>query len=417
MAIDDIVDLMLMLRRRDGEEIEQQAGEEGVSVVQQMDGMIRERMVGENDLYVGLWREFDTDAPTNRAEMVGALEAMVEGDAELADYLTELFADYNQLTLQSGAAWRPPNAEDGQRLVGGLADDAAISEGEHSPVTRVGAVMEGLPTTDEADKDEDDLPDDAAIPTRDDVVALNELDDMAAGEEVADLALLDVDDPTADLTGDALGLLAVIDGMRDEDARADDMGVEDWADMQEEAGMLAEDSAATLPGGPLGRVPVENEMEGIGGDTYVHGRFLPDEDIEEESRPGTLYDTGSDSDGASGGATGTDYNQGLRGVVITVGDVQDALSPIHAAVDDDPDFDRDMRGRLHESLHVIENELLRAGAADIDHLRGELAAIRDAARDLWDMLAWELADLLPDLDPAIQVMLKAMGGPFDAGKK
>ncbi len=380
MAVNDIVDLVLLLDRRGGEELEQQAGPEGMSLVEELRDVLAARM-RESDMYTPLWDEFRSEPESNRAEMIGALEAMVEGDAALAERLEVLLEDFNALALAHGTAWQPPAEEEGQALVGGLQDDILVQEGEYPEAVRVGRMVRGLP---ESNTEPKDGPDDSRIPTRDDVLALDEMDGLTEGEEAFDLAHLDGGMPGAD--------------QFDLDARADDMGVEDWADMQEEAGMLADDSLATLPGGPLGQVAVAGDGESIGGDTYVHGRLLPDEDIEDDYRPGSLYDSGRDP------ASTLDRN--LAAGVLTAGDIEDALAPVRAATAGQGGTG--LTGRLD----AIADELARTDAADIDRLQENLRALRAADDDLWHLLAWELLDLLPDFTPAVQRLLRDMGAPF-----
>jgi hypothetical protein len=404
MAVNDIVDLVLLLDRRGGEELEQQAGPEGVSLAGELRELLAARM-REGDMYTPLWEEFRAEPESNRAEVIGALEAMVEGDAALAERLNDLLEDFNELALAHGTAWQPPAEEEGQALVGGLRDDVlARSGGEHPDTVRVGRVVRGLP---EADTEGADAPDDSRIPTRDDVLALDEMDGLTEGEEALDLAHLDDGMPGAD--------------QFDLDAQTDDMGVEDWADMQEEAGMLADDSLATLPGGPLGQVAVAGDGESIGGDAYVHGRLLPDEDIEDDYRPGSLYDSGRDP------ASTLDRN--LAAGVLTAGDIDNALAPVRSALAQQGGAlaqqggalaqqggalaDQDTAG-LAGHLDAIAEELARTGSADVnvDRLRGSLETLRTANDDLWHLLAWELLDLLPDFTPAAQRVLRDMGAPF-----
>ncbi len=380
MAVNDIVDLVLLLDRRGGEELEQQAGPEGMSLVEELRDVLAARM-RESNMYTPLWDEFRSEPESNRAEMIGALEAMVEGDAALAERLEVLLEDFNALALAHGTAWQPPAEEEGQALVGGLQDDILVQEGEYPEAVRVGRMVRGLP---ESNTEPEDGPDDSRIPTRDDVLALDEMDGLTEGEEAFDLAHLDGGMPGAD--------------QFDLDAQADDMGVEDWADMQEEAGMLADDSLATLPGGPLGQVAVAGDGESIGGDTYVHGRLLPDEDIEDDYRPGSLYDSGRDP------ASTLDRN--LAAGVLTAGDIEDALAPVRAATAGQGGTG--LTGRLD----AIADELARTDAADIDRLQENLRALRAADDDLWHLLAWELLDLLPDFTPAVQRLLRDMGAPF-----
>ncbi len=380
MAVNDIVDLVLLLDRRGGEELEGQAGPEGISLVEELRDLLAARM-RESDMYTPLWEEFRAEPESNRAEVIGALEAMVEGDAALAERLEVLLEDFNALALAHGTAWQPPAGEEGQALVGGLRDDVLTRGGEHPEAVRVGRMVRGLPET---SNEPADASDDSRIPTRDDVLALDEMDGLTEGEEAFDLAHLDGGMPGAD--------------QFDLDAQADDMGVEDWADMQEEAGMLADDSLATLPGGPLGQVAVADDGESIGGDIYVYGRLLPDEDIEDDYRPGSLYDSGRDP------ASTLDRN--LAAGVLTAGDIEDALAPVRAAA-----AEQSVSG-LTGRLDAIADELARTDAADIDRLRASLLALRAADDDLWHLLAWELLDLLPDFTPAVQRVLRDMGAPF-----
>lgn len=381
MAVNDIIDLILLLDRRGGEELEQQAGPEGVSLAGELRELLAARM-RESDMYTPLWEEFRAEPESNRAEVIGAVEAMVEGDAALAERLNELLEDFNELTLAHGTAWQPPAEEEGQALVGGLRDDVlARGGGEHPDTVRIGRTVRGLP---DVDTEGADAPDDRRIPTRDDVLALDEMDGLTEGEEALDLAHLDGEMPGAD--------------QFDLDARTDDMGVEDWADMQEEAGMLADDSLATLPGGPLGQVAVAGEGESIGGDAYVHGRLLPDEDIEDDYRPGSLYDSGRDP------ASALDRN--LSADALTAGDIEDALAPVRSALTEQSG------AGLAGHLDAIAEELARTDSADVDRLRDSLTALHTANNDLWHLLAWELLDLLPDFTPAIQRVLRDMGAPF-----
>jgi len=380
MGVNDIVDLVLLLDRRGGEELEDQAGPEGISLVEELRDLLAARM-RESDMYTPLWNEFRAEPESNRAEVIGALEAMVEGDAALAERLEALLENFNALALAHGSAWQPPAAEEGQALVGGLQDDILAQEGEHPDGARVGRMVRGLPETNAGGMT---APDDSRIPARDDVLALDEMDGLTEGEEALDLARLDGGMPGA--------------GQFGVDARTDDMGVEDWADMQEEAGMSADDSLATLLGGPLGQLEVAGEGESIGGDTYVHGRLLPDEDIEDDYRPGYRYDSGRDP------ASTLDRN--LAAGALTADDIEDALAPVRTAA-----AEQGVTG-LSGHLDVIADELARMDAADLDRLRASLLALRAADDDLWHLLAWELLDLLPDFTPAVQRVLRDMGAPF-----
>ena len=73
MAVNDVVDLLRMLRRGAGEELERAAGPEAITLVEEIEGLVRERM-RQSDMYFSLWDEFDTDPDSNRAELIGAID-------------------------------------------------------------------------------------------------------------------------------------------------------------------------------------------------------------------------------------------------------------------------------------------------------------------------------------------------------
>lgn len=133
MAVNDVVDLLCMLRRADGAELEQAAGPEAVTVVQEMDGVIRERL-RQGDLYYSLWDEFDKDPDNNRGELIGAIEAAVEGDAEFGVRLQSLEEEYDELVVSDGPG--PEESDDAGVLVAGhFEDDTAIVGSEGSVIT------------------------------------------------------------------------------------------------------------------------------------------------------------------------------------------------------------------------------------------------------------------------------------------
>ncbi|MCU0510823.1 MAG: hypothetical protein MUC34_21190 [Anaerolineae bacterium] len=139
MAVNDVVDLLRMLRRGAGEELERAAGPEAITLVEEIDGLVRERM-RQSDMYFSLWDEFDTDPDSNRAELIGAIEAAVEGDAEFGARLKSLEEEYDRLALDEGAGhMEEPDAgvlvtghlEDGAALIG--EDGAALTAGQFEP--------------------------------------------------------------------------------------------------------------------------------------------------------------------------------------------------------------------------------------------------------------------------------------------
>lgn len=133
MAVNDVVDLLRMLRRGAGAELEQAAGPEAVTVVQEMDGVIRERL-RQSDMYFSLWDEFDRDPDTHRAELIGAIEAAVEGDAEFGVRLQSLEEEYDELVATDG-----PGSQEGDDagvlVAGHFEDDTAIVGTEGSVLT------------------------------------------------------------------------------------------------------------------------------------------------------------------------------------------------------------------------------------------------------------------------------------------
>lgn len=124
MAVNDVVDLLRMLRRGGGEELERAAGPEAITLVEEMDGLIRERM-RQSDMYFSLWDEFDTDPDSNRAELIGAVEAAVEGDVEFGARLKALEEEYDRLALEEGEG-RMEEPDAGVLVTGHLEDSAAL---------------------------------------------------------------------------------------------------------------------------------------------------------------------------------------------------------------------------------------------------------------------------------------------------
>jgi hypothetical protein len=139
MAVNDVVDLLRMKRRGGGEELEQAAGPEAITLVEEMDGLIRERL-RQSDMYFSLWDEFDTDPDSNRAELIGAVEAAVEGDAEFGARLKSLEEEYDRLALEEGAG-RMEEPDAGVLVTGHLEDGAALM-GEYGSAITAGQLGE-----------------------------------------------------------------------------------------------------------------------------------------------------------------------------------------------------------------------------------------------------------------------------------
>jgi hypothetical protein len=297
-----------MLRRDAGAELEQAAGPEAITVVQEMDGLIRERL-RQSDMYFSLWDEFDSDPDSNRGELIGAIEAAVEGDSEFGVRLQSLEEEYDELVAGDGPG--PEESDDAGVLVAGHFEDGTAIE------TPEGSVL----TTSEA------------------------ADDLG-------------------------GILEASRG-----------------DMDGET-MIGHGADAS----PL------TQGESIGGSTYVYAQFLPDEDLEDSAlRPGTLYDSPVES-AASVAA-------------MTTGDIRSMIEPVEMALEGSAEIGERDRKRLREHLRRVEQELQKAQALDGDALRDNLIYVRDAAPDLWDMLAWNLRDAGDLLPVTAQSVLAELAGP------
>lgn len=133
MAVNDVVDLLRMLRREAGAELERAAGPEAITLVEEIDGVVRERL-RQSDMYFTLWEEFDQDPDSNRAEMIGAIEAAVEGDVEFGVRLKVLEEEYDALVLQDGSG--AVESDDAGVLVAGhFEGDTAVMGSQGSLLT------------------------------------------------------------------------------------------------------------------------------------------------------------------------------------------------------------------------------------------------------------------------------------------
>jgi hypothetical protein len=145
MAVSDVVDLIRRSMRENGDEILREVGEDGLNVVQYMQRTVQARLT-QRDIHFALWEEFAVDPDSNYAEVVGALEALTEGDRDLASHLNQLLEEYNELAVAAGTAWQPEEKEAGQTIVDGLRDDLMTTQSEtQTGVTQVGTVVDGLP--------------------------------------------------------------------------------------------------------------------------------------------------------------------------------------------------------------------------------------------------------------------------------
>lgn len=308
MAANDVVDLLRMLRRGAGAELEQAAGPEAVTLVEEMDGVIRERL-RQSDMYFSLWDEFDTDPDSNRAELIGAIEAAIEGDAEFGVRLQSLEEAYDELVATEGPG--PQESDDSGVLVAGHFEDGTAVVGTAGSVITTGEAAE-------------------------------------------------------DLGGTLLASRGDMDGETMTGQGAD---------------------ASPLPQG-----------ETLGGSTYVYEQFLPDEDLEDSAkRPGSLYDSPVES--------------AETVAAMTTGDIRSLVLPVEMALEGSPEIGERDRKRLQEHLRGVEQHLQRGQALDPDIFREDLIYIRDAAPDLWDMLAWNLRDAGDVLPVGAQSVLASLLGP------
>jgi hypothetical protein len=308
VAVNDVVDLLRMLRRENGAELERTAGPEAITLVEEMDGVIRERL-RQSDMYFSLWHEFDRDPDGNRAELIGAVEAAVEGDAEFGVRLKVLEEEFDALALNEGSA----DVE---------SDDAGVFVAGH-------------------------LETDAAVLGSDGTV-------LTSGQAAEDLG----------------GVLLASKG-----------------DMDGET-MIGQgaDSSPLVDG------------EEILGSTYTYEWLLPDEDLEDSAkRPGSLYDSPAEGPSSVG--------------AMSTGDIRSLIQPVEMALEGSPEIGERDRKRLEHHLRQIEAGLQKGRAIDGAGFREDLLYIRDAAPDLWDMLAWNLRDAGEMLPVIAQSILAELIGP------
>jgi hypothetical protein len=307
VAVNDVVDLLRMLRRENGAELERSAGPEAITVVQEMDGVIRDRL-RQSDMYFSLWDEFDQDPDSNRAELIGAIEAAVEGDAEFSVRLENLEEDYNSLVVEESGIGETADA--GVLVSGHLEGDSALI-GEDGSALTAGQVQ-----------------------------------DEQGGELVASQG--------------------------------------DWGGET----MISQGRDAS----PL------TDGETIGGNAYVFEQLLPDEDREDAGlRPGSLYDSPGDSERQTAG--------------LTTADIRSLIQPVEMALDGSLEIGERDRNLLLERLRWVEEELQKGQALDVEQLRGDLIYVRDAAPDLWEMLAWNLRDVGDMLPVSAQSVVDEIAGP------
>ena len=307
MAANDVVDLLRMLRRGAGEELETAAGPEAITLVEEMDGLVRERL-RQSDLHFSLWDEFDRDPDSNRAELIGAIEAVVEGDAEFGARLSSLEEEYDRLALDDGAG-QAEGPDAGVLVTGHLEDSAALIEEDGSALTAGPA-------------------------------------DAAPGELLAS---------RGDMDGET---------------------------------MIGQGADAS---------PIQ-DGETMIGSAYVYEQFLPDEDLEDSAlRPGSLYDSPAETTAATR--------------PLSTGDIRSMIQPVEAALAGNPEIRERDRGFLRQRLAWVEEELSRGSALNGERLRNDLIYIRDAAPDLWDILAWNLRDAGELLPVVAQSALSEVAGP------
>jgi hypothetical protein len=124
MAIEDAVELLAMYVEDRGETMESRFGSEAVAAARDMAALISTRLDAES-VHVGLWNEFERAPDENIEELIGALEAHIEGDPSLARLLNAYMSEIHG-EMASQESEEPP-AERRIAVMSGDALDDAVS--------------------------------------------------------------------------------------------------------------------------------------------------------------------------------------------------------------------------------------------------------------------------------------------------
>jgi hypothetical protein len=129
MAIDDAVELLAMYIEDDGETMRDRFGPQAVAAASDMAAVIAARF-GEDSAYAALWDAFEREPDENSEELIGALEAHIEGDPSLARVLDAYLREIRgQMSVQEPAGPAAPRTLTERELAAAGADalDGAVS--------------------------------------------------------------------------------------------------------------------------------------------------------------------------------------------------------------------------------------------------------------------------------------------------
>jgi hypothetical protein len=129
MAIDDAVELLAMYIEDDGETMRDRFGPQAVAAASDMAAVIAARF-GEDSAYATLWDAFEREPDENSEELIGALEAHIEGDPSLARVLDAYLREIRgEMSVSEPAEPAPTRTLTERELaaVGADALDGAVS--------------------------------------------------------------------------------------------------------------------------------------------------------------------------------------------------------------------------------------------------------------------------------------------------
>jgi len=155
MPVQTVVELLREYLTDEGDSLKQRAGPEAVTVAQDIEALLDNRLRTES-AYEPIWTRFLTDPPAGEANLIGALEAQVEADPALAKRLNGFVEEYHRVLASSQT--RPNQPQVDKSPVGGgvpdttftAEDDSTVGEGTYlygnirsSGVATVGPGIEG----------------------------------------------------------------------------------------------------------------------------------------------------------------------------------------------------------------------------------------------------------------------------------
>lgn len=93
MSVNDAVRLLRIYLEEGPEGLRTRFGSDAIAVAEDIEQLMEEQ-VGEDTTYVSLWDAFQRNPGANTAELIGALEAMIESDPVLARRLDRFLEEY-----------------------------------------------------------------------------------------------------------------------------------------------------------------------------------------------------------------------------------------------------------------------------------------------------------------------------------